>query len=190
MRSYLAAREAQCNKQIHQIQPNKSVFWNLIRIWIKTALFDSYLNKKANIWFGFIWKYLFVNVFCAIFDSYSYLVFVFATFYYKHQVWIWSITCSICIWITNKAPGCVLCFKRGGYLQSTVALLKTPLQGTATAEHMGKYIWSPSNIWFEVFVFVSRWPVIWFGLIWSISPIFDSYLEQIPNLFDIWVLHW
>ena len=78
--------------------------------------------------------------------------------------------------------GCVLCFKREGHLRFWAAR-KAPL------EHMGKYIWSPSNIWFEVFVFVSRWPVIWFGLIWSILPIFDSYLEQIPNLFDIWMLY-
>ena len=53
--------EGQCNTQILQIQPNKSAFWNLIRIWIKTVLFDSYLNSKANIWFGFIWKYLFAS---------------------------------------------------------------------------------------------------------------------------------
>ena len=157
-----------------------------IRIWIKTALFDSYLDQKANIWFGFIWKYLFVNVFCAIFDSYSYLVFVFCNFLLQapsvHMVdnmqhlHLDSKLTRVC-----KA-GCVLCFKREGHLRFWAAR-KAPL------EHMGKYIWSPSNIWFEVFVFVSRWPVIWFGLIWSVLPIFDSYLEQIPNLFDIWMLH-
>ena len=55
--------------------------------------FDSYLDgggviwfAKANIRFGLIWEYLFASEFCAIFDSYSYLVFdFFATFYHISQ---------------------------------------------------------------------------------------------------------